>query len=190
MNKHFIYITVLVVTVAFTFSGAVVGEGVDLTPDGRVPGKPFQDLQQQIDELRQQISTIQDSKVEAYVAKNGDIVMQPNSEADVMNMTLPMGAYINTITISAGNYPPTNNNTPISLLDCSFVDSQNIPITGDLVGGHVYSHESYAITLELQFWEQEMIDIKLRCHSMAIDESDIVILHAEWIAIKVDEIYM
>jgi hypothetical protein len=135
---------------------------------------------------------IQDNRVKAYVTGHGDVIIEPDNSADVMTMSLPIGKFINTITLSVGPWPVTGPipDAPVSFLSCQFVDDENIPVTGHLVGGDVIYHQSFAITLELLFWDQEINDVTLRCHSMETNESDsdIIIFSAQWTAVKVDDV--
>jgi hypothetical protein len=59
MRKHL----AIIATLAFGFSAAAQGQDLKLTSDGKVPGQPFQALQQQIDALEEQIAQIQSQPV-------------------------------------------------------------------------------------------------------------------------------
>jgi hypothetical protein len=190
MIKTYGYMIAALVFLVFTWPIIAVGEDVVLTSDGKVPGKPFQALQQQIDELQQQIDDIHVGIVKAYVTKNGDIELAPDEKVDVMTLSLPEGKYINTITIGAGYPPPWQDDSSSSFLECAFVDSQGFPVTGDLVGGNVFGLNSFAITLELEFSLPDTNDVVLQCKSDPLGdmEYNMTIYHTEWTAIKVSEI--
>ena len=64
--KKFITLSVIIFVSIFLIGTTLVTAGdVVLTEDGKVPGKPFEALQQQIDYLQQQINDMQTS------SKNG-----------------------------------------------------------------------------------------------------------------------
>lgn len=52
-------ISLVLVAFIFCVSGFAYAGDVQLTSDGKVPGKPFQELQQQVDVLKQQITDLQ-----------------------------------------------------------------------------------------------------------------------------------
>ena len=56
-------ISLVLVTFVFCISGFAYAGDVKLTSDGKVPGKPFQELQQQVDILKQQITDLQQDGV-------------------------------------------------------------------------------------------------------------------------------
>lgn len=51
-------IFLLTIVMMFTFSLSVFAGDLELTPENKIPGRPFQDLQEQINYLQQQIDDI------------------------------------------------------------------------------------------------------------------------------------
>jgi len=155
-------------------------------------GKPFQALQEQIDDLQQQLEAVQTGPVKAYVTKNGAIDLTPNIDHSVMTLTLPEGKYIYTITIQASYYPNDLYN-PLSqtFLECSFLYDNEPSGLGHHVGGGVNGTDTHALTTEDEITPMfgDEVEVTLVCEHEPFDTGETMTINsAVWTAIKVGEI--
>ena len=190
MNRTQVYILTIIAMVAFTWPMTAGGQDVGLTSDGKVQGKPFVALQEQIDNLQLQINNIEAGLVKAYVTKNNIHGLPPGVEnaVNLMSLNLPAGEYVTTMTIQASYYPGgVYDPDSQTFLACSFVDAEGNPVTGHLVGGGVNGTDTHAITMELTLFADT--EVFCRCmHDPFDDEETMDINSAVWTAIKADEI--
>lgn len=160
--------------------------------DETVPGVPFQKLQEQIDDLQEQIDAVQTGPIKAYVGKQmmNFPPLGPDEIASVITLELPIGKYINTITISAayfGGEGGTFSASDPGHLSCWFVDDENNEITGHLIAGNIIGVDTIALTMELELWEKTTAILK--CQNVELwTSADMAICQAIWTAIKVGEL--
>ena len=154
------------------------------------PGRPFQVLQNQIDDLQQQINDIQTGSVKAYTNSSHLNLFPQDEERDIITLSLPEGEFIMTIVMGAtffhGGLYDADYHT---YLHCDFVDEEGEKVTGYGFGGGVVGHESLASNIPLTLFEAT--DITLRCsHNCGYDDptpNDPMSFSIVWTAIEVDE---
>ena len=73
-TKNSVIVLICLSLLAFTLPG--FAEAVTLTSDGKVPGKPFEDLQQQIYSLQQQIIQLGQPQIDALQQEVEDLTME------------------------------------------------------------------------------------------------------------------
>ncbi len=168
------------------------GADIILTSDGKVPGKPFIILQEQIDSLQAQIDNLEKGVVKAYVNKGGGIALQPGdaNAISLVSLNLPAGDYISMITVQATFHPGGSYvHDTLTSLSCSFEDLGGNPITGHLFGGNVTGQYSHGITMELSLYQDTEIFCKCKHNPFSeYAEEPLDINSIVWTAIKADEL--
>ncbi|MDB4304014.1 hypothetical protein N9934_04425 [Desulfosarcina sp.] len=186
MNRTKLYIVAIIAMAAFIWPIAAGGQDLGLTSDGKVPGKPFEALQQQIDELRD----IQTITTKAYTNNSGCEFPQEEWR-DIISLSLPAGHFIMTMAINAtfwhgGIYNPGFH----TYLECKCVDANRDLIPGCGAAGGVAGHDSLVQTIPLSLYEAT--EITLKCyHNCGYDDptpNDPMSMGIVWTAIEVDEI--
>lgn len=185
MNLNKLFIISIISCAAICLSLPAVAGDINLNPDGTVPGKPFEYLQQQINDLQDQIDNIQAGIVKAYFTSDGDIIIDAEGVfVKVLGLELPRGAYVSNMTLSVASMPRSDN----SFLDCRFINEDtNSQITGGF--GLVVNHpQQLAHTWSFNVFA-DSANIALYCRAWGFEDWEIsTIHHAEWSVIEVDEI--
>jgi hypothetical protein len=188
--KKLITITSLIFIVAFVFSVNLFAQDLTLTTDGKVPGKPFEALQQQIDALQIQINDV-NNPVLAFTNSSYLDEFPQDTTMDIINLDLPAGHFIMTITMGASFFHDGVYNADYhTYMHCDFVDDEGSLVTGYGFGGGFTGHDSLAKTIPISI--DEPTNIILRCeHSCGYDDplpNDPLSYSIEWNAIKVDDL--
>jgi hypothetical protein len=193
MNLNKFVILSLIACAVLGLSLLAVAQDVILTPDGKVPGKPFEALQQEIDDLQQQINDMQTGTVSAYETKSnvGYISSGEENAVDVLTLSLPAGIFINTITLNANWYPGDMYvHDSFTDLYCEFVDPHGNSVTGDPVEEMVNGTDILAKTLALTPSEPMVVILSCWHRPKRGDEGEPIRMgNAVWTAIKVDELH-
>jgi hypothetical protein len=146
MDRSFKYAWPVAIILVLLFPLMAVGQDLTLTDDGKVPGKPFQALQEQIDDLQQQIFDLRFScPTPAYSASAEGMVMT-STPAVVMSKTLPPGEYASTISMGF-QYPVSYGVVPDcwAFVECSLTDADGKILAGG-VGGNVVGIATHSAT--------------------------------------------
>ena len=183
MNYKSITIISIIVTAIF------VMPLFSFTGDGTVPGVPFQVLQNQIDNLKEQINDLEleNVSVEAFTTTTGMVSqihheLPAYEEVDLLTLELPAGKYVSNITLQAYYIPYSTN------LNCGYVDSSGQSI-GSMFGGNVSGQVSHAHTMGMQLLGSGPLTVTVRCSHCPMGGTELLdINHAEWTVIAVDEL--
>lgn len=181
--KKALTLSITIFVSIFLITTLVTAGDVVLTNDGKVPGKPFQDLQMQIDELREQM---QNSTFKGYFTADGDISLyQENQFVDVLVLNLPEGSYVSNMTLSVSSLPKR-----AYYLDCKFKnDLTGVDLTG-LFGVSFAHPQQLAHTWGFNLFEDSSVVLTcLHYHESVTPYVSKSIIHrAEWTVVKVDEL--
>jgi hypothetical protein len=173
-------------SVIFIFACAVFVSPFFAFAQDSVNGLPFQALQEQIEALQEQVEALQTGPVKAYVTKNGAINLDPNTDYQIMTLTLPEGLYIYTITITA-SYSLDSQ----TFLICSFLYEGEPSTMGHTIGGQVNGMDTHALTTEDEIYHVigGETEVTLTCSHDPWDSGENMDINtAVWTAIKVGEL--
>jgi hypothetical protein len=195
MNITFFKAVAIISVGLFAWPALVLGGDLTLTSDGKVPGKPFEFLQQQINALQQQIDEFEAGTVKLYENKK-DLALpdlEPNTPTAVVTIDLAAGVYLTTVTIGAvywGSPEGYYDAARPGWLDCWFEDSEGTQITGHHFGGNVIGMQTHSITMSLVL--ESDTTAKVMCSNESLwftPVNNMGISNAIWTAMEVDEFY-
>jgi len=161
------------------------------------PGRPFQVLQNQIDDLQQQINEIQPGSLCAaystHLTESIEIIPDEFYEdVVVMSITLPKGDYVSTISLGVQYQAAGHGFWPEcwAYLDSSIIDLNTLNKIGNAsVGGNVVGVLPRSGTNMLKLWEETTValTIKVDCiWCQEFPETRLNILGGSWTLIKVE----
>ena len=176
---------------------SAMGQDLTLTKEGKIPGRPFEALQEQIDDLQQQILDLQLECVSPAYSTESNSVLMTEIPTIVMSKSLPPGEYVSNISMGF-QYPVSYGVVPDcwAFVECSLTDSDgNILASG--VGGNVVGITNISGTNIIGLTAEPQTTVVLSCFlgcewcpgyipNSQYPDPTLMMGGADWTFIKVD----